>query len=445
MGILDAPAVTRKGLTSRNFNGFGPLKALLASGNVSGAINLLGDSTGDATNEWFYRFGSYLAGLHPEWTVKHMLWNDSNQDYDAPTTIQTGTGGERCVQWSTASSYTRVWARANVTHPTDLDIAVKVALDDWTPDAVNTLFAHNGASGSRGFYFHIGPDGRPNLTWSNDGTTLITIVASAAPTVSDGETLWVRVTLDVDDGSGNRVGKFYTSTDGATWTQLGSSSVTAGTTSVNNPTGVNYEIGGRQALVEIINGKIYEVHFRSGINGASIAPHFPEHWTAYDSRSPQATGAPVLMLVNGSKGGAGIGYWTNSTRLPILLRRYGSVATFMSTSHNDTNVVERAWTTQIRPWITAIQGYEPSSKPIFILQNPRRSPADWVEEHRLRRIQTMGVCASDFIDYIDVFKAFMDSSTPLSTLVLSDGVHPSDPDGIDLWTNTVKAAYNATT
>lgn len=56
------------------------------------SIVLSGDSTGNETVEWFYLLITWLAPLFPKWTVIYRLWNHTTQGYDAPVTLQTGTG-----------------------------------------------------------------------------------------------------------------------------------------------------------------------------------------------------------------------------------------------------------------------------------------------------------------------------------------------------------------
>jgi lysophospholipase L1-like esterase len=55
-------------------------------------LAVLGDSTGNDTDEWVRLVASWLASRYPAYTVLHWLWNDTNQNYDTPTTIQAGSG-----------------------------------------------------------------------------------------------------------------------------------------------------------------------------------------------------------------------------------------------------------------------------------------------------------------------------------------------------------------
>jgi hypothetical protein len=149
----------------------------------------------------------------------------------------------------------------------DIDIRCKVAMDDWTPSAIQYLIAKYGAAGQRSYGLSLGTNGRLTIVWSVAGTTVLAAESTAAPTVADGATLWVRATLDVDNGaSGNDV-KFYTSTDGTTWTQLGATVTQAGTTSIFNSTSVlevGSVVGGTSNAAR---GKFFRAQVLNGIDG----------------------------------------------------------------------------------------------------------------------------------------------------------------------------------
>ena len=55
-------------------------------------VLFVGDSTGNETTEWIYLLTQALAAQWPRWTVQYRLWNDGATSYDAPVTIQAGTG-----------------------------------------------------------------------------------------------------------------------------------------------------------------------------------------------------------------------------------------------------------------------------------------------------------------------------------------------------------------
>lgn len=163
----------------------------------------------------------------------------------------------------------------------DIDIDAYAYLTDWTPSQEQSFVAKYSTAGLRGYKLSVAiTTGLLNLTWSSDGTATITKASTVAPTVSDGGALYVRATLDVDNGAGGNTVTFYTSVDGSSWTQLGDAVVTAGTTSlvdnaVNLNIGAHADGGGTPSLANV-SGKIYSARIYNGIreSGGTLAVSF---------------------------------------------------------------------------------------------------------------------------------------------------------------------------
>lgn len=152
----------------------------------------------------------------------------------------------------------------------DLDIRAKVALDDWSPAVGLYVASHRGASGDYGYLFMVTATGALRLYHSSDGTTdtFETSTANLSAT-ADGADLWVRATLDVDNGSSGYDVRFYTSPDGTTWTQLGSTVTGAGTTSTHASTAV-FTCGADYQGLSASPAKIYRVQVLNGISGTPV-------------------------------------------------------------------------------------------------------------------------------------------------------------------------------
>jgi hypothetical protein len=155
----------------------------------------------------------------------------------------------------------------------DLDVRVHLAMDDWTPAAATAAVSKWLTVGvdQRSWTTRINTSGTLALFWSENGTAVLSATSTAAPTVADGEALWLRYTLDVNNGAAGRDITFYTSTDGETWTQLGTTVTQAGVTSIHSGTAeVNvgaYNNGGSERLA----GRVFSAEIRSGINGTIVA------------------------------------------------------------------------------------------------------------------------------------------------------------------------------
>jgi hypothetical protein len=149
----------------------------------------------------------------------------------------------------------------------DIDIRAKVALADWSSASDQALIGKWGSGTSRSYYLRADSTGRVRLFWTPDGTATNSIseISTAAVGFGDGEVGWVRAAMDVDDGSGNRVIKFYTSEDGITWVQLGTTIITVGTTSIFD--GTDSVTIGQVANAIPATGRIYHAQVYNGIDG----------------------------------------------------------------------------------------------------------------------------------------------------------------------------------
>lgn len=156
----------------------------------------------------------------------------------------------------------------------DLDIRVRVALDDWTPADYTTLLAKWDGT-ARGYDFFVYPGGAPSLMTSPNGSSYVERRASALPAIADGQPLWLRVTLDVDNGAGSNDTRFYTSSDGNTWTQLGTTRNMAGTSSTYD-NGEDVSIGASwRGGSDAMKGNVYYASLHNGIGGPAVLEFEP--------------------------------------------------------------------------------------------------------------------------------------------------------------------------
>lgn len=151
----------------------------------------------------------------------------------------------------------------------DLEIVMRVAIANWSPASTQILLAkyHNTNKSYRIDIY----GNRFNFYFSNDGTTDISATSAPHP-FSPGNIAWVKITLDANDGSGNRVVNFYCAydqpTEPTTWLSLGSI-VTAGVASIysgNNPVEIGSGYGGAVNSC----GVFYRAIIRNGIGGSKV-------------------------------------------------------------------------------------------------------------------------------------------------------------------------------
>jgi hypothetical protein len=152
----------------------------------------------------------------------------------------------------------------------DIDIRVRVALDDWTPAAAQTLLAKYGGSGARSYLFDVQTAGTLRFQYTTGGVTGVSVTSSVATGIADGSIKWVRVAFDVDNGAAGNTGTFYTSDDGVTWAQLGAPVTAAGVVAIAS-TAAPLEIGSfASGSSGLAAAKFYLAQVLSGIGGTVV-------------------------------------------------------------------------------------------------------------------------------------------------------------------------------
>jgi hypothetical protein len=117
-----------------------------------------------------------------------------------------------------------------------------------------------------------------SILLSTTGSNTITITSTANLTLADEQPIWVKVTVDADNGAGGYDVKFwYAAFDGTyeeptVWTQLGATVTTAGSLSLYTGGSSRLDIG------SFFNGgfgawrcNIYRYIYRNGIGGTRVA------------------------------------------------------------------------------------------------------------------------------------------------------------------------------
>lgn len=125
----------------------------------------------------------------------------------------------------------------------DIDVRVKVSLDDWTPAGSMALVTQYGSGANTSWGMRITNTGLIHWRWDND--TSVVSEFSDALGFTDGTVHWLRVTMDVDNGSSNYDVTYYKSDNGVDWTQIGAVDHGAAATQIATST-APIEIGSDQ-------------------------------------------------------------------------------------------------------------------------------------------------------------------------------------------------------
>jgi hypothetical protein len=149
---------------------------------------------------------------------------------------------------------------------------------DWSGVAGGSdLIVKNGGAGQLSYWLTLTADGELRLRWSELGTIIEEVLATELVAIGR-DRLAVRATLEVDDGDGGHVVRFYTAPtiDADRWRPLGDPITTAGTTSIFSSTG--------STGVGSFTTTTYAAEIRNGIDGTIVArPEFSLELEGTDS------------------------------------------------------------------------------------------------------------------------------------------------------------------
>jgi phage gp46-like protein len=154
----------------------------------------------------------------------------------------------------------------------DLDVRVRLAMNDWTPSTLQVVISKDNGEEHRAWTFFVYANGRLGLGWEDEEVVVHELSSTAATGFADGADGWIRVTLDGNNGAGDAAVRFYTSTDGSSWSQLGATVLTGATTTIRNATDARLQVsGGEHPDLVPLAGKVYYAEVRATEGGAVIA------------------------------------------------------------------------------------------------------------------------------------------------------------------------------
>lgn len=179
----------------------------------------------------------------------------------------------------TAGSYASSPSSSALQITGDIDIQIKMSLFNWRHGGTDglppgrILVAKWTDSGTgRSYVLSQNCAGLLYFSHSADGTNALGVFATQALALDLKTIKWIRATMQANNGSSQRVYKFYTSDDGSSWTQLGTTQTVSGATTIfSNSTelsiGANSN-GTSGGNTNYIDGNVYRVIIRNGYDGA---------------------------------------------------------------------------------------------------------------------------------------------------------------------------------
>jgi len=420
----------------------------LLSGIEPACLLLQGDSTSNDSDEWFPLTMQWLASKFPAYTVAERIWMDATQSYSEFTVpYQTGSAGEAYATIPASANHGLYAPNSTALQITgDIDIAIKLTMTNWSEETTRSLVSKLGDAPNRGWAFIMKTTRELGFWWSENGTDLIgPVYSTVAPTVVNGTPIWLRVTLDVDNGAGGYDLKFYTSSNGNSWTQLGTTVVGGSTTSIHANT-ENLHLGNKtMGASSPWEGKIYAARVKNSINGAvvaspSLGQAFPSGSTFTDAEGNTWTknslttvgnGSPEMLVLNASAPGQAIAYSTNATRFALQAAKEPQL-TFINYSHNEGTTVD--YQSVYEGLCTQLLTKWPNVGVVCVTQNPEQAPAVNIVPHAQRNRRIATLAAKNNYGLIDAYRAFVETGNYSALVNASDGIHPTGA-GSRFWKN----------
>lgn len=261
----------------------------------------------------------------------------------------------------------RKYTAASITG--DLDVRVKLAPSTWASGSNQNLAGKYGeVDGRRGWLFGLTGTGTLVFSWAtgSGSGTFAQKFSSVAVGFNAGQPGWVRAVMDVNNGASGHTVTFYTSTDGTTWTVLGTPQTSGVVTSIydNITLQPDYTVGSCDTGTGAGVGDIYQVEIRNGIAGSLVTPTDPTLWTSssgtlvlYPVVTPVAGTSVAVALTQDSIGGRTVTWSSNISWLggitPALSTTPAAVDYFQFDCIDGTNWVGRSLTAPPRDTVAA--------------------------------------------------------------------------------------------
>ena len=187
----------------------------------------------------------------------------------------------------------------------DLEIRVRVSLTDLPPVGNNEVVFSNFSFGDTiGYLLQIQTDGVIQAAWG-DGAANLFREAGTISGWTAGIPRWLRLTVDVDNGSGEHKVDTYDSLDdtndhtAVSWTSLGDRAADTGTTTIANPTAVSSAGGDGQFAT--VTGRLFVAVVLDGLGGSEAGHFNADDFTLGDADTDTAVDATgKTWTINGT-------------------------------------------------------------------------------------------------------------------------------------------------
>lgn len=231
--------------------------------------------------------GPVLPTATARWIASNYSGAGSLLDESGNALHATLPGGSNDPKWLPYTGDKYVWLPGltgnSITTPDsvplsitgDIDVRVKVALDDWTPAARCVLASKYVIAGNNlSWRLSIETNGNVRFVTSATGVVAARDLSASPGAITDGSIKHIRATLDADNGAGGNDLKLWTSDDGVTWAQIATNTAALATSIFDSTAPV--ELGIYNGVSDPMTGKLYYADIRNNIldDGTGIVGSF---------------------------------------------------------------------------------------------------------------------------------------------------------------------------
>jgi hypothetical protein len=464
LGITD-PAAFRENLqlaghaSGRPFAG---LKQVL-NANRSCGLAIVGDSTGVGNTRWPRLFTEYIAAQFPNYTVRRESWSGTawTNDY-----TRAGGAGERGWRFPTSGPRFPVSLSSQdfgISQTNDVAIEVKIKVEDFAGMGTflvscwNNTSAAGASNADRQWAVSINTAKIPFLSWYNDAVGFNQNYCSFALPYNNGDTFWLRVELDSDNGAAGHTIIFkYRTLDTDAWTILDTNTV-AGTSSLNNPANGNI----RTLMLFDVNGgtTLYRLNSFDQLD-PTVGPMPMAPVDHFDlgsvTNTAEIVGSPEFVVRDQSVSGWGVNQFYNTSHASYIpwnksffRTDEGIRAAIVNLSHNMGAEILYSdpgnFAAGCKGILDEMQLRFPLARRVFVAQNPQTfSPTVPNDRHALRIGRMIDQAVSENSALINAFQAFLDDGRDIDDLVVPtpDNIHPTAA-GSEMWADVFIDAFES--
>ena len=404
-------------------------------------LAVIGDSTANATDEWFERFCDVVRAKYSGYRHVQKIINTTSHQWDE-VILSEGDYGERYLNFDANAdglAYAN-FGRYDVPNNTadQFTITTKMRTASW--DALNgkQIIKRYTASDSRQWYLMWISSGKLSFRWYDSGLTLRQLNTTVDAGIVDGTDFWLQIVWTPDNGAGQaQITVRKRSGDSGSFTDIQTVVGSFGTSDMRSPADPTYP--DVVSFSSAINTRIYKCWIQEGDNGKIISPYFIDSAISKGQYGPTIEGSPTILTSNYSHPGNGtqqlILRMTTDTPVETLFNNTQNCVVFLNLSLNDSNSGQEASPLKFIDGLETIIGLHkdrcPLASYVFIGQNPYNALLTFEEpnafdgEHAARVGAGLRWAVKNGYGSVDFHGAMVADGRPLADLLDSGTVHPN--------------------